>query len=273
MSAMNVTYDSITLEERPEIELQINKHIKKINKTKKIMTYDPISQMDEKIIYLNTDKTSYIKINHIPPDLKRLAIINFDSIYKLCPTQKHKIIMYGSEVEVNRYQQCYLETPNHTDEILSRQSYMYSGFNTSNNNLKLPELFQPYYDHMICKDNRYNHVAANWYKDGEDYIAYHSDCEKGMVSDHNISILSLYGDNYNNDNDEESNKQYRVFGIIPKNKNWCNDAEFDKVCVILRHGTIITMGGMTQTEFKHGIEQTERDCYPRVSLSFRQFES
>jgi len=186
-------------------------------------------------------------------------------MFKLHPAEKHKIIMYTEEVEVNRYQRCYLKTPQHNESILNKQSYMYSGYDTSSNNDQLPELFQCYYDHVKSKDSRYNQVVANWYQDEKDFIAYHSDCEIGMVQDAEITMISLYS----TDTKKTDSIKYRLLGIVPKNGSI--KSERSKVMILLRHGVVVTMCGDTQKEFKHGIESSEHAAIPRLSLSFRQF--
>lgn len=44
---------------------------------------------------------------------------------------------------------------------------------------------------------------------------------------------------------------YRIFSIIPKNER--TDYIYDKVNIVLKHGSIVTMCGITRKEFKHGI--------------------
>lgn len=89
-------------------------------------------------------------------------------------------------------------------------------------------------------------------------------CEIGMITNSEISIISLYGESNNNINN------YRIFSIIPK----CKDIKiiYDKVDIILDHGIIITMCGDTQIKFMHGIEKSNINTISRISLSFRQFK-
>jgi len=188
---------------------------------------------------------------------------NFNKMFNLHPNERHKIIMHLNEVNVNRWQQSYLKTPEYELDTLKHQSYMYSGFDTSTNNNQLPDLFQKYYDYMKSTNDKYNQVVVNWYENENDHIAYHSDCEIGMIPNAEISIISLY------EKMDDNLKNYRVFSIIPKNKEVT--ALHEKINIILRPDIIITMCGQTQKEFKHGIEQTENKVVPRISISFRQF--
>lgn len=85
---------------------------------------------------------------------------------------------------------------------------MYSGFNTEHNNDELPEEFVPFYEAIRRKDEKYNQVVANWYQDHNDYIAAHSDCQKGMIENASVCLVSLYG--------TEDPELYRYLEVIPK---------------------------------------------------------
>jgi hypothetical protein len=135
--------------------------LEKNNVKHKIYDYDPLINSEE-IIYLNETKTSYIKIGRLPEDLKTYTINNFDEMFSLHPLKRHKIIFYRKELEVHRWQQSYLQTPNHEMDILNKRSYMYSGFDMSKNNDQLPQLFQNYYDYMKSLDEKYNQIVVNW---------------------------------------------------------------------------------------------------------------
>lgn len=105
-----------------------------------------------------------MRIAFIPKELSNYAIANFDRLWELHPNEKHKIIMFEKEVEVSRYSQSYLNTPTDLSHTSTR-SYMYSGYDTSRNKSELPEVMQPFYEHMRAKDTLYNQVIANWYED------------------------------------------------------------------------------------------------------------
>lgn len=82
----------------------------------------------------------------------------------------------------------------------------------------------------------------------EDYIAFHSDCEKGMIENAKVAILSLYPC------DEEQN--FRFLELIPKKLQ--TKSLFDKYLIRLDHGLIVTMHGTCQKEFRHGIRKEKR---------------
>jgi len=222
---------------------------------------ETLSPTDQKIIYLNVDKTAYIKISCLPDDLRKYATDNFNEMFDLHPKERHNIILRMEQVEVYRWQQSYLQTPPHYDvEVLKTKSYMFSGFDTSNNTIALPDHFKIYYHYIKSQDNRYNQVVANWYKTGDDYIAYHSDCEIGMIPDAEITTISLYG--------KDDEDKYRTISFVPKHDV---DSIYDRINIVASHGLVITMCGDTQSKFRHGIEKTENEVFPRISLSFRQY--
>ena len=202
-----------------------------------------------RIIQLNKAGESYIHIDYLP------KITNlFEDMWNLHPVQKHKIIMYEKEVEVNRYSKSYLNTPTDLSHTKTR-SYMYSGYDTSENTNELPDVFKPYYDYMKSIDNKYNQVIVNWYENGDDYIALHSDCTKSMIPNAKIAIISLY---------ENSNSEPRYMLFTPKKINET------KYKIRLDNETILTMCGKCQKEFQHGINKTNHNVGKRISLSFRQ---
>jgi alkylated DNA repair dioxygenase AlkB len=213
-------------------------------------------QNKSRIVQLNESGSSYLMIDYLP---EKLQDVLFDDMWKLHPTKKHKIIMYEKEVEVNRYSKSYLNTPTDLSHTTSK-SYMYSGFDVSENNDELPEEFCPFYEYMTAQDSRFNQVIANWYEDDNDYIAQHSDCQKEMICNAKISIISFY---------KEINDSRTLIMKPKKNKN---DSIADRFEIIMPHGSIVTMCGDTQNNYTHGIDK-EDESFQRLSLSFRQMEN
>lgn len=205
-----------------------------------------------RIVQLNDSGTSYIYIDYLPKKLISKATKNFNNMWELRPENKHKIIMYEKEIELHRYSKSYLNTPTDLSHTVN-SSYMYSGYDTTENNNDLPDEFMPYYDYMKSLDNKYNQVIANWYENGNDYIAQHSDCKKCMLSDAKISILSI-----------NENLPRELVLIDKKSKK--------EYIIQLDNGMIVTMCGKCQKEFTHGINKTDEDVGRRISLSFRQMK-
>lgn len=156
--------------------------------------------------------------------------------------------MHEKEIEVNRYSQSYFNTYNDLEHIKT-SSYMYSGFDVSMNNLEIPNEFSVFYEYMKSIDNKYNQFIANWYKDKNDGIFKHSDCQKGMIDNYKITILSLYPKNDCND--------FRIFSL----KSKLNEKEYN---IRLDHRLIISMCGTTQNEFIHGINKSLTEVLPSL---------
>ena len=148
---------------------------------------------------------------------------------------------------------------------------MYSGFDTLSNNDELPEIFKPYYEFMKNIDNKYNQVIVNWYENENDYIAPHADCQRGMIENSKIAILTL-NECFIENNDIENT---RYFEITPKYINYQSDnkplADIFKIKLV--HGSIITMCGTTQDNFLHQIKKENKKIGKRISLSFRQMKT
>ena len=142
---------------------------------------------------------------------------------------------------------------------------MYSGYDTLSNNDELPEIFKPYYEFMKNIDNKYNQVIVNWYENENDYIAPHADCQRGMVKNSKIAILTL---------NECFIENTRYFEITPNYILMISDNKplADIFKIKLEHGSIITMCGTTQDNFLHQIKKENKKNGKRISLSFRQMK-
>lgn len=226
----------------------------------KILKIKPGSAIRQTII-LTKDRLSWITIGSLPIELKEYGSTNFSEMFNLHPPERQKIIMYNKEVEVSRYQQSYLNTPSYTPNLLKSRSYMYSGFDTSKNNTDLPAKFKKYLDFVNSLGRGiYNQVTINWYSDGSDYIALHSDCEEKLKHHSPIIIITL----------NEHDTYLREFIIRSKFDN--ENVIYNKMSIDLENGTVITMGGNTQKMFMHGVPKAHDSVSRRISLSFRQIE-
>lgn len=194
---------------------------------------------------------SHISISELSQNLSDYSLKNFNEMFNLHPEERHKIIMYEKEIEVHRFQKSYLKTPKIDKEYIKSNSYMYSGYNDSNNSQELPEIFRPFYDFVKERDIKYNQVIINWYEKN-DYISMHSDCIRSMKTCSPILIISIY---------EDISHSVK---LTIENKN--SKLKYEKE---LNHGSIIEMFGNFQKEFRHGILNNPNK---RISISFRQME-
>ncbi len=212
-------------------------------------------------IYLSESKTSWITIEWLSGELINDCTKNYQNLFNLHPLQRGKVVMFDNEeCESPRWHRSYLYQPERSNQ---KSSYMYSGIEQFKD-LSLPTPFQSFLDFLNEKEpvDKYNQVIVNWYANGNDYIAPHSDCQNAMLPNASIAIISLC----------ENDRFPREIKITPKRlKNEVNDNLYTQVKIKLKHGCIITMHGDTQTKFRHGIPKALDNNTSRVSLTFRKF--
>lgn len=219
--------------------------------------------------------TCSVEVHHLPCELKKMGKDNFDAMFALCPNERHTVFVRNHEVETSRYQKSYLSTPKISDlpvtleggKKMYAHSYMFSSEDDSNNNEDLPEIFQPYLDFVKAKfkDCNFNQVSVNWYNDGNDYIAFHKDCEHGMAGNKNICIITF------NESDEDPEIRNLTFKKTARTCSEKPDEVFrDNIDIPLHHGSIVMLNSHTQRYYKHGIKRSNATS-KRISISFRQF--
>lgn len=223
---------------------------------------------DETNVCLTVNGTSWLKTSYISDELIDYSRNFFDILFNMKPEKRHTIIKKetGENMEVFRWQQSYLKTPKYdeTDNYFKTHYYMYSGTDTTNNNIDLPKEFTPFYEYVKKIDERYNQVVINWYNP-EDYIDFHRDCQRQLVKDVPIIIITLMNDI----------NAFREFEIIPYEKPRENiEPLYSNVKIIVKNGSMIKMCGNIQTDFRHGMRESEiiSDNYRRISISFRAIE-
>lgn len=213
-------------------------------------------------IYLSKSKSSWITIEWLSEELLSNSSENYQTLFNLHPPQRGKIVMFNNEeIDSPRWHRSYSHQPEREPD--QKKTYMYSGIERFED-LEMPFPFQKYIDFLNEKESayKYNQVIANWYANGKDYIAPHSDCQIGMVPNADIAIISL----------SEDEIFFRELRISPKKlKNEINDNLYAYVKIKLKHGCIITMCGDTQKNFKHGIPKDLNNQTSRISLTFRKF--
>lgn len=213
---------------------------------------------------LTKSRSAWIKVAKLPEELCTYAQSNFDTLFNLHPVERGKVIMsheyIHNEIESTRWQASYLNTPK-WDQLMET-SYMFSGVEISQipKKVVLPQEFRNFSDYMN-QIGKYNQVVANWYKDGNDFIAYHSDYSYGMPKDTDVAILSLH--NHPDD--------FRVFSIKAKQNETFDDALFERIDIKVRHGCVLFMCGDTQYKFRHGLSKMDTQSRS-LSLTFRYYD-
>lgn len=237
-------------------------------KTKsKIVLFDPIYLLpgESQRIPLTKDGSCWLEVEQMPEELMNTPG-NFEQLFSLHPDKSERIEIYRQNKRSPRWHQTYLLSASRDREL--RHSFMLSGSSAEEPEepaQSLPAGFQPFYDYLVSTDQQFNQVVASWYGDGEDFIPPHSFCQVGMVPDAVISVMTLTS--------AEKRDECRVFKIRPKATH-IGQALHEELHVVLRNGTLITMGGDTQQMFKHGVPRVmdkQNRASPRISLTFRQF--
>ena len=157
------------------------------------------------------------------------------------PWVQNKIRFYGKESLVPRLESW------HGDEGMS---YTYSGIKMdakpwTKNLLIIKESIEP-----IAKTT-FNSVLINYYRDGKDRVAWHSDDEKELGKNPVIASVSLGAE--------------RKFKLRHK-KYKENQLQYE---VFLQNGSLLLMSGSTQHHWLHEIPRTAKPIGPRINLTFR----
>ena len=157
------------------------------------------------------------------------------------PWVQNKIKFYGKESLVPRLESW------HGDDGMS---YTYSGIKMdakpwTKNLLMIKESIEP-----IAKTT-FNSVLINYYRDGKDRVAWHSDDEKELGKNPVIASVSLGAE--------------RKFKLRHK-KYKQNQLQHE---VFLQNGSLLLMSGSTQHHWLHEIPRTAKPIGPRINLTFR----
>ncbi len=94
----------------------------------------------------------------------------------------------------------------------------------------------------------YNSCLLNLYHSGEEGMAWHSDGEKDLKKHGTIASLSFGAE--------------RKFSFKHKISK-------ETISIVLEHGSLLVMKGLTQTNWLHRLPPTTKTKMPRVNLTFR----
>ena len=165
----------------------------------------------------------------------------FESLLAEIPWVQNKIRFYGKESLVPRLESW------HGDKGMS---YTYSGIKMdakpwTKNLMVIKKSIEP-----IAKTT-FNSVLINYYRDGKDRVAWHSDDEKELGKNPVIASISLGAE--------------RKFKLRHK-KYKENQLQHE---VFLQSGSLLLMSGSTQHHWLHEIPRTAKPIGPRINLTFR----
>ena len=100
---------------------------------------------------------------------------------------------------------------------------------------------------------KFNYVLINYYRDGKDYIAWHSDKEAIPSCKNIVGSVSLGGT--------------RRFCF--RHKQW-KEKKIAKHEFKLTDGCLVVMKDDTQKQWKHTVPKSKKPQKPRINLTFRQ---
>lgn len=189
---------------------------------------DPtIKLQDAELIYLPTffDKKESDKI--------------FKTLLETIEWKQEKIMMYGKELPLPRLSAWYGD---------NNKPYTYSGITL--NPLPWTE------ELLIIKEKieteakvKFSSVLINRYRDGQDYVGWHTDAEKELGKNPIIGSVN--------------------FGATRKFQLRRIDDHKEKFELELKHGTFLVMSGTTQHYWQHQVPRTAIKIGERLNLTFR----
>lgn len=151
--------------------------------------------------------------------------------------------MFGKQVALPRLSAWYGDT---------KKSYTYSGIHLdplpwTPALLEIKQKLESY------TDARFNSVLCNLYRDGRDYVSWHTDAEPELGRNPIIGSAN-FGET----------RKFQLRRIDDK----ANKKEFE-----LKHGTILIMAGETQHFWQHQVPKSAKVSRDRINLTFRTIVS
>lgn len=185
--------------------------------------------------FLENDSFDWKTANWREFDKEQLEKVKFKNIN----WHHDKLNMYGKEVFLPRYSAWYGDND---------KSYSYSGITLQPNKWNNGLLFLKEQIERIANVN-FNSVLMNWYRDGEDYINWHTDAEKELGKNPIIASLN--------------------FGATRRFIIRRTDDNSIKLEFPLKHGTLLFMKGELQHFWQHSVPKEKKVKDVRVNLTFR----
>lgn len=157
------------------------------------------------------------------------------------PWRQDAIRIAGRLINIPRLQ-CWLADPG--------CRYTYSGLTLEPQSW--PIWISPLRDRVHTLTGQYfNSVLLNWYRHGQDSIAWHSDDEPELGINPFIASVSF--------------GQTRIFSFKRRNPE-----ANDRLAIPLPHGSLLMMSEELQHHWVHQISKTRKPVSERISLTFRQ---
>ena len=163
----------------------------------------------------------------------------FKTLLETIEWKQDKIMMYGKELPLPRLSAWYGD---------NNKPYTYSGI-TLNPLPWTEELLQIKEKIEAEAKVKFSSVLLNRYRDGQDYVGWHTDAEKELGKNPVIGSVN--------------------FGATRKFQLRRIDDHKEKFEVELKHGTFLVMQGSTQHFWQHQVPKTATKIGERLNLTFR----
>ena len=165
-----------------------------------------------------------------------------DSLINQIQWKQNTIRFYGKESPVPRLEAWYGDPG---------MSYSYSGIRMdplpwTEDLVEITKIIEP------VSMTTFNSVLINFYRDGKDRVAWHSDDEKELGKKPIIGSVSFGAER----KFKLRHKKYRENGLRSE--------------IMLKHGSFLLMSGSTQSHWAHEIPRTAKPLGPRVNLTYRK---
>lgn len=172
---------------------------------------------------------------------KELSANDLEKIQFTNINWKHDSIkLYGKTIPLPRLTSWYGDAGN---------SYTYSGISSSPNEWNDGLIYLKKKIEQ-CAELDFNSVLLNWYRDGEDYINWHSDNEKELGKNPVVASANF--------------GETRDFVIRLK------EDKSIKIKMPLKHGTLLVMRGELQHFWEHSVPKRKKIDQSRFNLTFRR---
>ncbi|MGH8121156.1 MAG: alpha-ketoglutarate-dependent dioxygenase AlkB family protein [Rudaea sp.] len=163
----------------------------------------------------------------------------FERLHAEIPWERHRLRLFGREVEAPRLS-CWI------GDAGARYTYSGTPFAPQAWTPGLIELRDLLFAHS---GKSYNSVLCNLYRDGRDSMGWHSDDEPELGEAPVIASLS--------------------FGAVRRFQLRHRYDPGRRLALDLPSGSLLTMAGKTQQNYRHALPKTARQVGARINLTFR----
>lgn len=173
----------------------------------------------------------------------------FERLLKEIPWERHRLRMFGRELEAPRLS-CWIGDPGAT-YVYSRSRFEPRPWT--------PSLFPLRQRVEHSCGVRFNSVLANLYRDGADSMGWHSDDEPELGPQPVIASLSL-----------GATRRFRLRRRLPRGTR---AVPADILDLRLTSGSLLCMAGSTQRRYQHDLPKSPAVTAARINLTFRLIQA